>query len=783
MSQLRHQVTAQIDAQGTRMETLFHQQMQSIEQLLSKRSRSPRRDSWRCGQATSQIGSCGLFTLSWACLVVWHLMMHWFAMLGSQCDTFMLTVGFIMCLLGGVFSQVLFSPVWGQSSEWARCHVPFGDPFTFPVAIVIALIWTLNGVSPSRMVNLASCAVGRVFGSQCCYPNSPSTFASSPWAISSRSLNHFSCSTLKARCGSSCVSGSSFSIRVWARLCVWVVCCCRIGEAAVPGPQTSFEIGVCNPSGLPSKAYIFNSYHADLWLVTETHLTRPGLRTFRNALTSFQSPYRWIIHGNEVLPRSQVSDVGKWTGVAAVSKWPTRRLTHDWDQCLHSTGRLVASTSFINDLWVSGITVYGTPVGPTHPGARETTEALLRAAIKRVIQAVGCRFIGGDFNCDHDTSPAIAQLRALGFQDVQDLQFKLNGKLPQATCRGRTRRDFLFVSPELAVRFLECRVDDTLWPDHAAVFGVFTAQNGCNIRYTWPIPQPLDWNLLSPSYTGKMVSFEGCEDCTALYSKLWHQKEQDVVDAALCKGSVVSPLSLGRASQLQPRRSNAACPPVKAGRHGDIQPAFLGFSMIHLKWFRQLRRMHSYVRLVEHAPLSDSQIDHRNKLWHSIRTGSGFKPSFVVWWGTRSHCVGEISSIPDSPPPFSVASLIFQAFDWEVRALEKSLVRHRNYESKLKRSTSMNQLFRAVRRDQPEQVDVLIQDVQAVVSNTYQDDCSVDFDRELPWNLDGPFYHTGQQLDVVHAEPDRLWLSSVDHIQPGDTVVQPRRIGNLDAPQ
>ena len=45
MSQLRHQVTAQIDAQGARMESLFHQQMQSIEQLLSKRSRSPRRDS------------------------------------------------------------------------------------------------------------------------------------------------------------------------------------------------------------------------------------------------------------------------------------------------------------------------------------------------------------------------------------------------------------------------------------------------------------------------------------------------------------------------------------------------------------------------------------------------------------------------------------------------------------------------------------------------------------------------------------------------------------------
>ena len=576
-------------------------------------------------------------------------------------------------------------------------------------------------------------------------------------------------------------SGSVLPVRAFARFCVWFVCCCRIGEATVPGPGDSFVIGVCNPSGLPSKAFTFNSYHADLWLVTETHLTRPGLRTFRRALASFQSPYKWMVHGNEVQHRSQVSDVGKWSsGVAAISKWPTRRLQHDWDPGMHSTGRLVASTSCIGELWISGVTVYGTPVGPTHPGAREKTEALLYAATKRAVQAVGCRFVAGDFNCDHDSSPALAQLRNLGFQDVQDLQFRCSGRLPQPTCRGRTRRDFLFVSPELASRFIQCTVDPMLWPDHAAVLGEFQAQMSCNLRFTWPIPQPLDWDLLPSDHTGAFVSFDGCQDCTSTYAHLWSQKEHDVACVASSKGWSISPFCFGRATQTAPRRSNAACPPVKTGRHGDLQPSFLGFSMLHLKWFRQCRRLHCYVRLVEHEPLSPSQCEHRDRLWISICKASGFSPSFVDWWQRKAHCVGEVQALPAFPPNFPTASLIFQAFEHEVRVLEKSLGKHRNYVAKLRGASSINQLFRSVKRDQPEQVDVLIQDVQASVHAICQDDCSVSFNHEIPWKPDAPFFHNGRQLSICHAEPDQLWLESISDIQVGDPIVQPRRVGNLD---
>ena len=76
--------------------------------------------------------------------------------------------------------------------------------------------------------------------------------------------------------------------------------CCRMGEAAVPGPQSNqFTIGVCNPGGLGSKAHLFDAQDgADVWLVSETHLSAVGLRSFRKSLAIHKSSYKWIVHGH-----------------------------------------------------------------------------------------------------------------------------------------------------------------------------------------------------------------------------------------------------------------------------------------------------------------------------------------------------------------------------------------------------------------------------------------------------------------------------------------------------
>lgn len=69
----------------------------------------------------------------------------------------------------------------------------------------------------------------------------------------------------------------SFALRVLVLFALQ----CRIGEAMVPGPS-QFEVGVCNPSGLPTKAHLLDAQNADIWLVSETHLTVEGLRAFKS---------------------------------------------------------------------------------------------------------------------------------------------------------------------------------------------------------------------------------------------------------------------------------------------------------------------------------------------------------------------------------------------------------------------------------------------------------------------------------------------------------------------
>ena len=252
----------------------------------------------------------------------------------------------------------------------------------------------------------------------------------------------------------SCSGRVSFQLRsrvldkmVFPWLCVAL--CCRIGEAAVPGPtDVTFSIGVCNPSGLGAKAHLFDAQErADVWLVSESHLSSVGLRSFRRSLRALQSPYRWVVHGYPVQPRSVVSEIGQWTGVACVSQHPSRALVHGWEDGINLTSRIVGSTTFCCNTWLTGITVYGTPVGPTHPNAKQVTEQLLSVAIERIVQAVGCRFVAGDWNCDHSSLVGVAQLRALGFQDVQDLEFQRSAQCPLPTCRGKTRRDFFVCEP------------------------------------------------------------------------------------------------------------------------------------------------------------------------------------------------------------------------------------------------------------------------------------------------------------------------------------------------
>ena len=551
---------------------------------------------------------------------------------------------------------------------------------------------------------------------------------------------------------------------------------CRIGEASLPGPRWS--VGTCNPAGLLHKGHLVPS-EVDLWAVSETHLSISGYRQFMGGLRNEQSSFAWCVQGHPVPCRSSLSVVGSWSGVALLSKWPCRALPTSWCLSIYATSCLVCGASLIHDVWVTGVVMYGTPAGPTHPRARETTDSLLRMAVQRVGQSHGPRFVAGDWNHDLGALSAVDELLALGFVEAQDLHYQRCGVLPKPTCRLKTRRDFLFLSPEMQWIFTGCEVFHDHWPDHSSVVACFDGGASDLVRYPWPTPFPINWADYPGRGDGSFFDFSS-GDCTGIYTQLWADVESVVQVEAVKKAQMLPRACFGRAARLSPLVVKGQPPPVRRGRPGDPQPLYYGSSKVHGQMFRQVRRLHSYVRLAGGSSLSLDRERHCIDLWTSILGANGFRPSFMQWWidcGFHTSLV----ELPSDPPELEVAVLVFQKVDEATRQFEKALCRQKAYCRKIRTGHDMKHVYASVRRDPPEPVEVLLQARSAEVACVNHDDVSVELVQDTDWFEESPFFHQGRQLPVIYATPDRVWFDDVGGIRPGDQVIQSRAVGNLDA--
>ena len=152
------------------------------------------------------------------------------------------------------------------------------------------------------------------------------------------------------------VRGFGMAVPLWTFLLFAV----RVGEAAHPGP--SWSIGVANLSGLNNRAFAVAETTVDSWLFSETHLTVGGEAAFRSGLRDAKSHFTSYVGGFPVPPRSTASEIGQWSGVGALSRFPIRRLPHSWPDLVYRSGRMVPVSICCHGIWVSGIIMYGTPI-------------------------------------------------------------------------------------------------------------------------------------------------------------------------------------------------------------------------------------------------------------------------------------------------------------------------------------------------------------------------------------------------------------------------------------
>ncbi len=563
--------------------------------------------------------------------------------------------------------------------------------------------------------------------------------------------------------------GQLTQVARWKFVCaIWFLQSFRVGEASHPGPgmeSQTWSVGLCNPNGLQGKLDQLESLPGHTWLMCETHLSQLGLSQFRKALRVTNSKFRYCVAGAHCGFRSQAA-VGTFSGVGAVSTVPARALPHSFSSALFQTGRIQALGFCVNQHWVQAAVVYGFPDSAKYVERTHMTECLLAEAIDRIaVQCCGLRMIAGDFNHSPDQLQQLKRLADLGFCEVQQFANRKWGTPIQGTCKRPEPIDQIWISHEMQTLLTAVEIRDCDWSDHSSVFCTFSSDFTLLERFHWRMPSQLKWpecNQVSPNV-------DWVAHPTAAYAGFWHRVES----AACNEGVVNSAAELGRGKTLDVTVTATTAPPCKNGRHGDFQPKFHGPSFVYLRWVKQLRRIQALRRLL--TANSGSSIHHLRKIevWKVIRNAPGFPGGFAHWWSLNfpAHSFA-IRGMPLQLPCLEDVGSMADAFLKMVTSLERAKKSECVQLAKRRRVNDINLLFKDCAAERPCQVDTMVQSTVMGIDEVCPDDCSVILREAVKLDEKHPVVISGQPCEVLAACEDQVWLTSVDHIKPGDQLVQ-----------
>ena len=567
--------------------------------------------------------------------------------------------------------------------------------------------------------------------------------------------------------------GPSYRWGCWLFLLV----CFRIGEASNPGPdpQDEWTFGLCNPSGLTSKTDHAARLPGSVWVCCETHLTQPGVAQLKQGLRVLQSHHKYVVPGYPCAPRTS-TDVGTFSGVLMLSQYPARALAHQFPPDLYKTSRLQVAGVCVGQTWVQVGMLYGVPKSVAHQQAKYQTECLLETLVDRLAwQTQGPRIICGDFNYQPYELHQLSRLRAMGFREVQDIALDKWGKLPRPTGRGDRRIDQIWLSPELQHVLSDFQVEEGWWADHAVLQCTFQSSHTAFEIDHWVMPMPLPW----PAQHENWHIHQGYDpniDPSTAYAQMWHCIEHSALDALSSSKYQVSSQQCGRGITLDTLKRKPSISPCKVGREGDDQPQYMGVSLQHNRWFRQLRRLQALARNVHKQGVTSHQVEQRYHLWHSIRNSVGFAGGFARWWQTEKLAPNFPNGLPLVLPQESELHLMCESFRVRLRQFETSLEQKRKGSARAKRRSDLSYVFRDCQKEKPPLVDALIQTNYGTIESVNPDDQSLVFTEPVQFNQHDPIIGQGKLIAAIHSEHDQLWVEDTSGLSPGDCIVQERAI-------
>ena len=243
-------------------------------------------------------------------------------------------------------------------------------------------------------------------------------------------------------------------------------------------------------------------------------------------------------------------------------------------------------------------------------------------------------------------------------------------------------------------------------------------------------------------------------------------------------GPAYAKSEVGRGQTLDTKRKSFCPAPLRKSRNGELQPEYFGPSVKYAQIFKQARRLQSFVRALNSS--SANQPGHLVALWRRICEAPGFRGGFCQWWQYEGHSYGHrFFKLDFGLPNVDDAAEIFQAVQKFVKAFEKKLIRERVTTAKHRRASDLRYMFRDCQRDQPCKVDLLLESKQTEVVDINIDDFAVILEPPVTFLPQEPVCHNGEAVQIVHAEPDCLWVEDISKFKIGDSIRQTKVISDV----
>eukprot|EP00435_Cladocopium_sp_Y103_P046882 s16_g13.t1 len=349
-------------------------------------------------------------------------------------------------------------------------------------------------------------------------------------------------------------------------------------------------------------------------------------------------------------------------------------------------------------------------------------------------------------------------------------------KSANVSARGKTTKDHLFLSPELAVYLASSFVDDTYFKDHAILGARFTCLGEPPKLPLWQMPKLINWSSV-PELPDTNCPCDLPTDPSQKYEALLSQLETEVNAALTAKGNAkLHPRQTGRGSTYEVHLVTEYSSPPKKGRPGDWEPSYHGIDAGHAKWMRQMRRLVNLTGLCQVPHPNAKQLDHRNKLWNSILDAKDFTPNFASWW--NEHCGSHAALGSECPGP-AVAAVLQKVFDERLRQFEKILQHQRSKDARDRRSNDPQNIFRDLQGETQLPCQTLLHRHPAEVTEVDDSDCSIVVSPPQPWDESQPLLTDQGACRILHAENDKLWLNRMPENLEGSKIFQETVVSDI----